>query len=101
MGEMTPESAKAEFLTQMRGLKDGGADVIWIETMSAAEEIHAACEAAIELDMPFVFTASFDTAGKTMMGIDPGNLHRVAEPLSVKPVAYGANCGVGASDCGC
>ena len=63
MGEMTMESAKAAFHEQMRGLKDGGADVIWIETMSAAEEITAACEAAIELDMPFVFKASFDTAG--------------------------------------
>ena len=98
MGEMTPESAKAEFHEQMRGLKDGGADVIWIETMSAAEEILAACEAAIELDMPYVYTASFDTAGKTMMGIAPENIGDVAQRLSVKPVAYGANCGVGASD---
>jgi len=98
MGEMTMESAKAAFNEQMRGLKDGGADVIWIETMSAAEEITAACEAAIELDMPFVFTASFDTAGKTMMGIAPGDIGNVAAALSVKPLAYGANCGVGASD---
>lgn len=98
MGEMTPDSARAYFHEQMRGLKDGGADVIWIETMSAAEEIQAACEAAIELDMPFVFTASFDTAGKTMMGIAPENLGDVAVPLAVKPIAYGANCGVGASD---
>ena len=98
MGEMTMESAKAAFHEQMRGLKDGGADVIWIETMSAAEEITAACEAAIELDMPFVFKASFDTAGKTMMGIAPGEIRNVATALSVKPLAYGANCGVGASD---
>ena len=95
---MTMESAKAAFHEQMRGLKDGGADVIWIETMSAAEEITAACEAAIELDMPFVFKASFDTAGKTMMGIAPGEIRNVATALSVKPLAYGANCGVGASD---
>ncbi|MEP3891439.1 MAG: betaine--homocysteine S-methyltransferase [Hellea sp.] len=98
MGEMTMASAKAAFNEQMRGLKDGGVDVIWIETMSAAEEITAACEAAIELDMPFVFTASFDTAGKTMMGIAPGDIGAVATALSVKPLAYGANCGVGASD---
>jgi 5-methyltetrahydrofolate--homocysteine methyltransferase len=98
MGEMTHASAKAEFHEQMRGLKDGGADVIWIETMSAAEEIVAACEAAIELDMPYVYTASFDTAGKTMMGIAPENIGAVADNLMQKPVAYGANCGVGASD---
>jgi len=87
MGEMTPDSARAYFHEQMRGLKDGGADVIWIETMSAAEEIQAACEAAIALDMPFVFTASFDPAGKTMMGIAPENLGDVAGPLAVKPIA--------------
>jgi len=98
MGEMTHASAKAEFHEQMRGLKDGGADVMWIETMSAAEEIVAACEAAIELDMPYVFTASFDTAGKTMMGIAPENIGCVTHDLDQKPVAYGANCGVGASD---
>lgn len=98
MGEMTMDSAKSAFNEQMRGLKDGGADVIWIETMSAGEEITAACEAAIELDMPFVFTASFDTAGKTMMGIAPGDIGNIAMALSVRPLAYGANCGVGASD---
>ena len=82
MGEMTMESAKAAFT----------------EHMSAAEEITAACEAAIELNMPFVFTASFDTAGKTMMGIAPDEIGNVAKALSVPPLAYGANCGVGASD---
>ena len=98
MGELTMESAMAAFSEQIRGLKDGGADVVWIETMSAAEEITAACEAARELDMPFVFTASFDTAGKTMMGIAPEDIGSVAEALTVPPLAYGANCGVGASD---
>ena len=98
MGEMTDKAAFDFFHEQMRGLKDGGADVIWIETMSAAEEIQAACNAAIALDMPYVFTASFDTAGKTMMGIAPENIGDVTQALTVKPVAYGANCGVGASD---
>ena len=98
MGALTPESCKAAFLEQMRGLKDGGADVIWIETMSAREEIEAAAKAAIELDMPYVFTASFDTAGKTMMGIAPEGLDEIAASLSQPPIAYGANCGVGASD---
>lgn len=98
MGAMTMDSAIAAFHEQMRGLKDGGADVIWIETMSAEEEITAACQAAINLNMPFVYTASFDTAGKTMMGIAPKDIGKLALALSVKPLAYGANCGVGASD---
>ena len=98
MGALTMESAKAAFTTQMQGLKDGGVDVIWIETMSAVEEIQAAAEAAIALDMPYVFTASFDTAGKTMMGLAPDGLGDVAMSISRQPLAYGANCGVGASD---
>jgi len=98
MGDMTAETAKDVFMEQMRGLKDGGADVIWIETMSAEEEIEAAANAAVALNMPYVFTASFDTAGKTMMGIAPGALNDLVETMPVKPVAYGGNCGVGASD---
>ena len=98
MGEMTHESAVAAFTTQMEGLRDGGADVIWIETMSAAEEIRAAAQAAIDVGMPYAFTASFDTAGKTMMGLAPGAIHGVTEGLSEQPLAVGSNCGVGASD---
>ena len=49
------------------GLKAGGADVVWIETMSAPEEVHAAAAAAIANDMPYVATCSFDTAGRTKM----------------------------------
>lgn len=98
MGALTAESCKAFFKEQIRGLKDGGADVAWIETMSAREEIEAAANAAIELGMPYVFTASFDTAGMTMMGIAPAGLDEIAAGLSTPPVACGANCGVGASD---
>lgn len=98
MGEMTMDSAVASFTAQIEGLRDGGADVIWIETMSAAEEIQAAAQAAINCDMPYVFTASFDTAGKTMMGIAPGNIHGITAELPEKPLAVGSNCGVGASD---
>ncbi|WP_409431828.1 betaine--homocysteine S-methyltransferase [Litorimonas sp. RW-G-Af-16] len=98
MGEMTMDSAIDFFSEQIRGLKAGGADVIWIETMSATEEIQAACQAAINLGMPYVFTASFDTAGRTMMGIAPEALGEATQPLSEQPIAYGANCGVGASD---
>lgn len=98
MGEMTMESAVAAFKTQIEGLRDGGADVVWIETMSASEEIQAAAQAAIDCGMPYVFTASFDTAGKTMMGIAPGDIHGITKDLPEQPLALGSNCGVGASD---
>jgi len=98
LGAMTYDEAVASFAEQMEGLKDGGVDVLWIETMSSAEEIRAAAEAAIMTGMPYVFTASFDTAGKTMMGLAPAAIHGVADGLARGPIAVGANCGVGASD---
>ena len=98
MGALTHEVAVASFREQMQGLKDGGADVLWIETMSSDEEIRAAAEAAAATGLPYVFTASFDTAGKTMMGLAPGDIHKVHAALAAHPLAVGANCGVGASD---
>ena len=98
LGALTHGEAVDSFAEQIRGLKAGGIDVVWIETMSAPEEMQTASEAAIRENMPFVFTASFDTAGKTMMGTHPRDIHKVAGPLAVKPFAVGANCGVGASD---
>lgn len=98
LGEMTLDGARNAFIEQMRGLKDGGADVAWVETMSAVDEIQAAAEAAVEVGIPYVFTASFDTAGKTMMGLAPAALNELAASLPGTPLAFGANCGVGASD---
>ena len=72
--------------------------MLWIETMSSDEEIRAAAEAAAATGLPYVFTASFDTAGKTMMGLAPGDIHKVHAALAAHPLAVGANCGVGASD---
>ena len=103
LGELTAEQAVEVFVEQMEGLKAGGADVIWIETMSAREEMLAAAVAAERVGMPYVITASFDTAGRTMMGIQPADL--ATDLLScaeladgARPVAVGGNCGVGASD---
>jgi len=98
MGELTETMAIEVFAEQMAGLKEGGADVAWIETMSSLEEIRAAAIAAARVGIPYTFTASFDTAGCTMMGITPAALVEFAKELNPPPVAIGANCGVGASD---
>lgn len=98
LGELTHESAVASFAEEIRGLKDGGADVVWIETMSAPEEVHAAAAAAIQEGMPYVVTCSFDTAGRTMMGVLPADLPTLLAAEPQPPLAIGANCGVGASD---
>jgi 5-methyltetrahydrofolate--homocysteine methyltransferase len=98
LGALTEDEAIDTFVEQIEGLKAGGADVAWIETMSAPEEVRCAAVAAIRVGMPYVCTMSFDTAGRTMMGVLPGALEGIFAGLDPQPLAIGANCGVGASD---
>ncbi len=98
LGPLSEEEAVEVFIEQIEGLREGGADVAWIETMSAAEEIRAAALAAAKCGMPYTIAASFDTAGRTMMGVAPAAFGALVEAFEPAPVAYGANCGVGASD---
>ncbi len=98
LGPLSEAEAVEVFVEQIEALRDGGADVAWIETMSAPEEIRAAALAAAKVEMPFTITASFDTAGRTMMGVAPAALAALVEDFDPRPLAYGANCGVGASD---
>jgi 5-methyltetrahydrofolate--homocysteine methyltransferase len=98
LGALTEEDAVAAFAEQAQALKEGGADVLWIETMSSKEEVAAAVKGAATTGLPIVTTMSFDTNGKTMMGISPADFVAFVHTLDPKPVAYGANCGVGAAD---
>ena len=65
LGVLTEDEATTVFIEQMEGLRDGGVDVLWIETMSAVEEMRAAARAAAHVGLPYVLTASFDPAGRT------------------------------------
>jgi 5-methyltetrahydrofolate--homocysteine methyltransferase len=98
LGPLSEAEAVEVFIEQIEGLKEGGADVAWIETMSAPDEMSAAAKAAAAVGMPYTVTASFDTAGKTMMGLAPDALADLMEGFAPPPLAFGANCGVGASD---
>jgi 5-methyltetrahydrofolate--homocysteine methyltransferase len=98
LGALTDSTATESFEELAAGLRAGGADIAWIETMSAAEEIRAAATGALNAGLPYTVTCSFDTAGRTMMGLLPGDLSHVFDQLPSPPVAIGANCGVGASD---
>ncbi len=97
-GTMTMEEGEQAFHEQIAALAEGGVDVIWIETMSAEEEVRAAVAAAraVAPDLPVVATMSFDTAGRTMMGVTPARLTALAGELKLD--AHGANCGTGAPD---
>ncbi|MCV0427341.1 MAG: betaine--homocysteine S-methyltransferase [Roseibium sp.] len=98
LGALGYEDGVAAFREQIEGLVEAGADILWVETMSAVEEMKAAAEAAQGFDLPLVITASFDTAGKTMMGLPPKGLGDLQSQFACTPVAIGSNCGVGASD---
>jgi methionine synthase I (cobalamin-dependent) len=98
VGAMSHDEAVKAFAEQALALKEGGVDVIWIETMSSEEELRAAVEGVSQSGLPIVTTMSFDTNGRTMMGITPKTFGAITAALATQPVAIGANCGVGASE---
>ena len=98
IGELSHELAVEVFHEQAQGLKEGGADLLWLETISAPEEFKAAAKAFSYIELPWVGTMSFDTAGRTMMGTSPDAMVDLISSIPNKPIAFGANCGTGAPD---
>ena len=98
VGALSHDEAVKAFAEQALALREGGVDVIWIETRSSEEELRAAVEGASQAGLPIVTTMSFDTNGRTMMGITPKAFGALTAALPTQPVAIGANCGVGASE---
>ena len=91
LGSATPGEIAAAFADQATGLVEGGVDFLLIETMSDLGEAKAAIEGARRAtDLPIICTFSFDTHGRTMMGIRPAHAARVIAPLVE---GIGANCG--------
>lgn len=95
LGPRTQAEAEEAFQEQAEALRDGGADVAWIETMFAENELQSAVRGAQRAGLPIVATMTFDTGGRTMMGIRPSDAMRMSKTLPARPVAFGANCGVG------
>ena len=96
LGDLQAADAVAAFAEQALALQQGGADVIWIETMSSQEEVEYAVQGARQTDLPIVFTMSFDTNGRTMMGVGAADMMNLHQRLGVH--ACGTNCGIGASE---
>lgn len=98
LGPLAIEAAADMFEAQARGLLEGGADVLWVETISAPDEFRAAEIGIGRTGAPWCGTMSFDTAGRTMMGVTAAEMVALVAGLAHPPLAFGANCGVGASD---
>jgi 5-methyltetrahydrofolate--homocysteine methyltransferase len=95
LGEMSPAQAQGLFEEQLAGLRDGGIDLVLVETMSDLAEVQAAVEAArvVVPDIPMIATLSFDTNLRTMMGVRPEDAVSTLAAAGVD--AVGANCGRG------
>jgi 5-methyltetrahydrofolate--homocysteine methyltransferase len=92
IGPLTYEAAVELFAEQAQALAAGGVDLIYVETMSYLDEAQAAVEGARQAcDLPVFCTFSFDTHGRTSMGVSPAQAAQAMAALGVP--ATGANCG--------
>ncbi len=98
VGSLSHDLAVEMFHETADGLKQGGADIAWLETISAPEEFVAAAEGFARAGISWCGTMSFDTAGRTMMGTTSLELASLVEEIPNPPLGFGANCGTGASD---
>ncbi|MSO93553.1 MAG: betaine--homocysteine S-methyltransferase [Rhodospirillales bacterium] len=95
IGERKASDVEEAFVEQAAALKEGGVDVAWIETMFFEEELGAAVRAAERAGLAYVLTMTFDTGGRTMMGLKPEAAIKLPKRHGWHPVGFGANCGVG------
>ncbi len=86
------------FAEQAAALIESGVDLIWIETMADLEEVRAAVEGIrqVSQDIPVMTTMTFDTHGRTMMGVTPEKA--VTTMTSFGASAVGGNCGNGPAE---
>lgn len=98
-GEVTEEELFEAFREQARGLCDGGADAIIVETMTDLEEASIAVRAAKTTGLDVICTMTFDALPdgtyRSMMGIAPSEM---VEPLLAAGAdVLGSNCGNGST----
>jgi 5-methyltetrahydrofolate--homocysteine methyltransferase len=95
LGTLAFDDAVEGFAEQARALLDGGVEAIWIETMSDLEEVRAVIEGVrrVAPDVPILASLTFDTRGRTMMGVKPETAARAL--LDWQVAALGGNCGNG------
>jgi 5-methyltetrahydrofolate--homocysteine methyltransferase len=96
LGTLSLEDARRAFEEQAAALARGGADLMWLETMSSVEETEAAIAGARSTGLPVIASLSFDTNGRTMMGITPSELASLHRKHAL--AACGSNCGVSPSE---
>jgi len=94
-GTLEFDDAVDLFAEQAGALVAGGVDLIWIETMSDLTEIKAAIQGVrrVAPGIPLIATMTFDTRGRTMMGVTPEQAVIALDAWGAD--AVGGNCGNG------
>ena len=93
-GPLEPNQVRDTYAEQAEALRDGGVDLLWIETISDLNEITLAVEGAQSTtDIPISATMTFEKNGRTVMGVKPEGT--ITELMKYKMIALGANCGTG------
>jgi len=92
VGALDYAEAVSAFAEQAAALAKAGVAALLVETLSDLNEARAAVEGARRAtDLPLLVTFSFDTHGRTMMGLKPAQAAKEIWALGV--AAVGANCG--------
>jgi 5-methyltetrahydrofolate--homocysteine methyltransferase len=93
LGELSADDAYSAFKRQAEAVASAGADAILFETFFDLTEIEQGIKAAISTGLPIICTMTFDTSGRTVMGLDPARAAQALVDLGATVV--GSNCGVG------
>jgi 5-methyltetrahydrofolate--homocysteine methyltransferase len=101
VGDVTADELRDAFRDQIKGLIEGGADVILVETMSDPAEAVVGVEAAksCSADIPVIVTYAFQKTGpgqfRTMMGTTVDEA--ISRATGAGAEIVGANCGTALS----
>ena len=94
LGDLDFEDAVSLFSETIRLGSEGGADLIFIETMNDSYETKAALLAAKETcDLPVFVSNVYGADGRLLNGADPESMVALLEGMGVD--ALGANCSLG------
>jgi homocysteine S-methyltransferase len=95
LGKLALEEARAAFVEQIAALREGGVDLVVLETFGFLEELHQAILAAREVDpkLPVVALVTIDDEGISLDGSSPETFGKSLEDWGADVI--GCNCSVG------
>ena len=95
LGKLAREEARSSFIEQIAALREGGVDLVILETFGFLEELHQAILAAREVDskMPVVALVTIDDEGTSLDGSSPETFGKLLQDWGADVI--GCNCSVG------